>query len=156
MKKKYMRVLNLISLGILSISISNCASIVSGTTQTIYIQALDKNTFGRVPNASCLVKDSKGGSYPVYGNPSSIVISKSRGALYTECTAPGYHQIAVGTGENFDAWTIGNIFFWPGIIVDAATGAIQKYPDHVTVIMSKKMYRHSEVETVHHQTHNNR
>ncbi len=125
----------LITGGLIALMASSCASIVSGTSQTIYIQAIDLNTHARILDASCEVKDSKNLTYVVNGNPSSLVISKSQGALQTTCKAKGYEQAAVGTGQTFDAWTIGNIIFWPGIIVDVVTGAVQKYPDHVTVLM---------------------
>src|ERR1700734_3604302 len=108
--------------------VAGCASIVSGTNQTIYVQAIDQTTKQRIPNAKCVMKDSKNNTYVLQGNPSSILINKGQGALHTECSAPGYVQNAVGTGATFDKWTIGNIIFWPGVIVDVVTGAVTKYP----------------------------
>lgn len=116
---------------------AGCASMISGTTQTIYVQAIDQSTHRVIPNAVCVMKDSKNNVYPLRGNPSSILISKGQGVLHTECKAPGYQQSAVGTGATFDAWTIGNIIFPLGVVVDVVTGAVQKYPDHVTVLMAK-------------------
>ncbi|AIL65251.1 hypothetical protein NOVO_04345 [Rickettsiales bacterium Ac37b] len=31
-----------------------------------------------------------------------------------------------------------NVLFWPGFIVDAATGAVHKAPSHITVFMESK------------------
>ncbi len=129
-----LKIAGAVSLAILA---SGCASLVSGTTQTIYVQAIDQNTQQRIPNARCVLKDSKNNTYVLKGNPSSLLINKGQGALHTECTAPGYEQNAVGTGATFDKWTIGNIIFWPGVIVDVVTGAVTKYPDHVTVLMER-------------------
>lgn len=116
---------------------TGCASMISGTTQTIYVQAIDQSTNKQIPNASCVMKDSKNNAYTLRGNPSSVLISKGQGVLQTECKAPGYVQNGVGTGATFDAWTIGNIIFPLGVVVDVVTGAVEKYPDHVTVLMTK-------------------
>jgi len=116
---------------------SGCASMISGTTQTLYVQAIDQSTNQPIPNAKCVIKDSKNNTYAVRGNPGSLLISKGQGALQTECSAPGYVQNAVGTGPSFDAWTIGNIIFPLGVVVDVVTGAVTKYPDHITVLMTK-------------------
>ena len=116
---------------------TGCASMISGTTQTIYVQAVDQTTNQRIPNAKCVMKDSKNNTYALQGNPGSVLISKGQGALHTECTAPGYVQNEVGTGATFDAWAIGNIIFPLGVVVDVVTGAVEKYPDHVTVLMLK-------------------
>lgn len=121
---------------------SGCASMISGTTQTLYVQAIDQSTNRVIPNATCVMKDSKNNTYTLRGNPSSVLISKGQGVLHTECTAPGYVQNAVGTGSSFDAWTIGNIIFPLGVVVDVVTGAVEKYPDHVTVLMAKTAKGH--------------
>jgi hypothetical protein len=123
-----------ISLGILA---TGCASMISGTTQTIYVQAVDQSTNQRITGAKCVIKDSKNNTYALQGNPSSVLMSKGQGALQTQCTAPGYVQNAIGTGPSFDAWTIGNIIFPLGVVVDVVTGAVEKYPDHITVLMTK-------------------
>lgn len=116
---------------------AGCASIVSGTSQTIYVQAVDETNNQRIPGATCVIRDSKNNTYAVRGNPGSLLISKGQGVLQTSCSAAGYTQSAVGTGATFDAWTIGNIIFPLGVVVDVVTGAIQKYPDHITVLMTK-------------------
>lgn len=117
--------------------ISSCAAMMSGTSQTIYVQAVDKTSQQRIPGASCVVKDSKNTTYVVQGNPGSVFMNRGQGVLQTSCSAPGYIQNAVGTGSTFNAWTIGNIIFPLGVVVDVVTGAAEKYPDHITVLMAK-------------------
>ena len=121
----------------LTLLAAGCASMISGTSQTIYVQAIDQSTNKPISDAKCVMKDSKNNTYAVRGNPGSVMINKGQGVLQTECSAPGYAQNAVGTGATFDAWTIGNIIFPLGVVVDVVTGAVQKYPDHVTVLMAK-------------------
>lgn len=117
---------------------TGCATMVSGSTQNINVQAIDKESNQPIDGAVCTVKDKNGNTYAVPSNPGKIVVSKGKGVLTTHCVKKGYKQEEVGVGQNFDAWSVANVVFWPGLIVDAATGAIQKYPDHITVLMSKK------------------
>lgn len=137
MRKMYKTASLICGASLMALSAAGCASMISGTTQTIYVQALDQSTNQRVPGAKCVIKDSKNNTYAIRNNPGSLLISKGQGALQTECNAPGYQQNAVGTGASFDAWTIGNVIFPLGVVVDVVTGAVQKYPDHITVLMTK-------------------
>jgi uncharacterized protein YceK len=117
--------------------LSGCATIISGGSQTINVQALDSNTHNLLPNTSCLVTDGRGNNYTVMGNPGTVVVPTGYGAINVNCTKLGYTQTQVGRGQSFNAWVIADVLFWPGAIVDAATGAAVKYPSHITVLMSK-------------------
>lgn len=115
--------------------LTGCATIFTGTTQNINVQALNTNNNSIIPGATCVITDGKGRTYPISSNPGSTVISKGQGALSVRCMKAGYRQKEIGVGQDFNAWTIVNVLFWPGFIVDAATGAIQKYPSYITVLM---------------------
>jgi len=133
-----------LGLAVLALSaalVAGCATVMSGTTQTINVQAIDEKTNETIPGAKCTVTDGKGRVYPVTSNPGSVVVTKGQGALDTRCLVKGYHQKQVGVGQDFNAWTVANVLFWPGLIVDAATGAVQKYPSHITVIMERRTAR---------------
>lgn len=136
-------------LAVTVVTISGCATIVSGTTQEIHIRAIDSNTHELIPGALCSLSDSKGRTYTVNSNPGTVIVTKGQGALIARCQRYGYSQKEVGIGENFNAWTVANvILFWPGVFVDAMSGAIQKYPSHITVLMERsgptvtKVHRH--------------
>lgn len=120
-----------------SLLMTGCATVFSGTSQTINVQAVDESNNQIIPNTICTITDGKGGVYTISSNPGSTVINKGRGSLETRCRAKGYRQKQVGVGQDFNAWTVANVIFWPGLLVDAATGAIQKYPSHITVLMEK-------------------
>ncbi len=115
--------------------LAGCATIISGTSQVINVQAIDKQTQQLVPNAQCNLTNSKGVIYPMYGNPGSVNVPREYGGLQANCSAKGYRQTGVGAGESFNAWTLVDIIFWPSFFVDAATGAAKKYPSHITVLM---------------------
>ncbi len=115
-----------------------CATMMSGSTQTVYLQAIDSNTHKVIPGAVCSITDDKGRVYAFDSNPGSVVVSKNKGALSVVCQKAGYRQTQMGVGQSFNAWTIADVIFWPGIIVDAVTGAVTKYPSHITVLMTPK------------------
>lgn len=115
--------------------LSGCATIFSGSTQNIRVQALDSRDNQLIPGAVCTITDGKGRTYPISTNPGSALVSKGQGALSVHCLKKGFRQTQIGVGQNISGWTVANVLFWPGFIVDAASGAIQKYPDAITVMM---------------------
>jgi hypothetical protein len=124
------------------LGISGCATIVTGTTQPIHLQAIDRRTHEVIPGAMCTLMDNKGRTYIFNSNPGTVVVTKGQGALVAHCQRPGYMQKEVGIGQNFNAWTVANvILFWPGVFVDAMSGAMQQYPSHITVLMEPKYRR---------------
>ena len=91
---------------------SGCASIISGTKQTIAISSAPSGAkvrmgpyTGTTPYTVAL---PKGKDYPV------------------EVTLDSQKRV-IALQRSFDAIGIINILFWPGFIVDAVTGAITKY-----------------------------
>lgn len=131
--------LGLVGLTLSASLVAGCATIFTGTTQTVNVQAIDEKTNATIPGAKCTLTDGKGRVYALNSNPGNTIITKGQGALDARCVVAGYHQKQVGVGQDFNAWTVANVLFWPGLIVDAATGAVQKYPSHITVIMEKKV-----------------
>jgi hypothetical protein len=130
------KLLKILSLSCLLPLFNGCATIVTGTTQPIHLQAIDSRTHQVIPGAICTITDSSGRAYLVNSNPGTVIVTKGQGALIARCERPGYRQKEVGVGQSFNAWTIANvILFWPGVFVDAMSGAMQKYPSHVTVLM---------------------
>jgi hypothetical protein len=128
----------LIVLLLLPIAFTGCATIVSGTTQPLHLQAIDARTHQLIPGAMCTISDAKGRVYVFNSNPGTVIVSKGQGALIARCKRPGYVQKQVGVGQSFNAWTVANlILFWPGVFVDAMSGAMQQYPSHITVLMER-------------------
>lgn len=120
-----------------SLLTAGCATIFTGTTQTIHVRAVDMSNNQLLSGANCQLTDGNGRIYDIAGNPGTAVVSKGQGAMSAQCIKPGYQQKQVGVGENFNSVTLINILFWPGFIVDAVTGTIQKYPSYVNVVMTR-------------------
>lgn len=127
---------NLIS-ALVVISLAGCATVLSGTSQTIHIQVVDEANQRVLSNATCSVADGNGSIYSITSNPTAIVVGKGNGPIRINCRRPGYRQTNMAVGDSFNAVTIVNVLFWPGFIVDAVTGAYKKYPSHYVVNMHK-------------------
>ena len=112
-----------------------CATLLTRSTQTINVQVLNASNQHIIPDVRCVIEDNKGRLYYTDTNPGSVEVTKGQGGLTINCNKSGFIQKQVGLGANFNAWTLVNVIFWPGLIVDSSTGAIQKYPNHVTVLM---------------------
>ena len=131
------KLLTLSTAVITAVAVTSCATIVSGSTQTLHVQAINTQDKSIIPNAKCSVTDGKGHTFGVSGNPGTIQLSRGNGSLHTTCKAAGYTQKEVGAGTSFNAWTIANVLFWPGFIIDGMSGSYSKYPNHITVVMAK-------------------
>jgi hypothetical protein len=106
-----------------------CATITKGTTQVVAI-----DTPG-TPGATCTIQTQNGPQ--LVTTPGSVTLTKGSAALPISCTKecdlPGSGVIA----SNTEAMAAGNVVFGGliGLGVDAATGAMNKYADQVTVAM---------------------
>jgi uncharacterized protein YceK len=115
-------------IGAMCLSLSACASIVSGTTQKIGV-----NT--SVPGARCTLENAKG-SWDVSKTPGSVTVEKARSPLDIECHKSGMRGHAV-IDSSTEGMAFGNVVFG-GLIgggVDMATGAAYRYPVSVNVDM---------------------
>lgn len=121
----------------LALSLSSCASIVSGTQQGMFVDTPD------VVGASCKLHDSKAGSWYLKDTPDTVTVQKGNGPMNIVCTKEGYDTATVSVDESVAGSTFGNIILGGGIgiFVDAATGAAQKYPDKVVVWMKPQKFK---------------
>ncbi|RZI47440.1 hypothetical protein EDM53_02010 [Rickettsiales endosymbiont of Peranema trichophorum] len=115
-----------------------CATLISGTSQNISVKVVDSSTNENLADVKCTVTDGKGLTYVLNTNPGHILVHKGNGPLHPDCRKEGYVQKSFGMGDSFNAVTIANVLFWPGFIVDAASGAMKDYPSHMTIIMERK------------------
>ncbi len=134
MKHAYLK-LSLLFLAILSLC--GCATVLTGTMQTIHIKVIDADTCQPLDCCRCTVTDGNGGTYAVVGNPATVKVCRGQGPILVECKKEGYRQLNTAVGDSFNAVTLVNVLFWPGFIVDAISGCYKKYPSHYVVTMEK-------------------
>jgi len=114
---------------------SGCASVMEGSDQVININTTGCEEFEPM---RCNVVNSEGSS--TLTAPSSVSVEKARGAMTISCTSRD-RSSATGNlvvDSSYEAMNAGNILAGGiiGIGVDAATGAMWKYPSTVVVPMS--------------------
>jgi hypothetical protein len=107
-----------------------CATITKGTTQLVAI-----DTPG-VPGATCTIQTQSGPQTVV--TPGSLTLKKGSDALPIQCVKECYINGASIIPSGTESMTAGNVIFGGiiGLGVDSASGAMNKYPDMVTVAMT--------------------
>ena len=118
--------------------LSGCASIVSGTHQTVSVVTPPAK------NATCVLKNSKGIWY-INKTPGSTVIHQAYGDLKVKCSKSGYYNAYKRISSHTKGMAFGNAVFG-GVIgagVDISSGAAYHYPTSIVIPMHrKKLYGH--------------
>jgi hypothetical protein len=119
-----------------ALSLTACSTIVSGTQQSMFVDTPE------MTGAQCKLSDSKKGSWYLPSSPGSVTVAKGDGPMNITCSKDGYQTTSVSVDEDFAGATLGNVILGGGvgILVDAASGAAQKYPDKVIVWMKPKHF----------------
>lgn len=130
MKKLYL-------IGMLSVTAlsTGCASIVSGTNQTVSIETRNKGE--QITNANCKLTNDKGNWFVT--TPGSVVVNRSYNDLSIRCEKDGIDPGLLTAKSFTKGMAFGNILFG-GIIgagVDMASGAAYDYPSLFTIEMGK-------------------
>ena len=71
-------------------------------------------------------------------SPGTVTVQRSKNDIQIHCTKEGYQDAAAVIPSTFEGWTLGNVLIG-GIIgfgVDAATGAMNDYPNAFQVPMT--------------------
>ena len=125
-----MKIIKLTILTILAINAPGCATITSGTDQGIRIV-----TEPGITGASCSIIDSKKNIAFVPHTPGTTHLTRGNGPATVTCKKPGFKPVSLPLQESLASATMGNVILGGGIglIVDAASGAAQRYPDQVVV-----------------------
>ena len=119
------------------LSLSGCATVLSGTTQSVSIRVEDSQSKDLITGIQCIITDPNGAQNVLPSNPGVVNVIKGHGLLVVNCNKAGYKQLNTVAGNSFSGTTLINVLFWPGFIVDGVTGAYKKYPSHYVVHMEK-------------------
>jgi hypothetical protein len=115
---------------IASASMIGCASITTGTTQSVSVKT------GSVTDATCLLENNKGKWY-VNKTPGTVTINRSFSDLSINCEKHGYPSAHKSVASSTKAMAFGNIVFG-GVVgagVDVVNGAAYNYPVEIDVPM---------------------
>lgn len=110
--------------------LSGCASITQGTNQVISF-SIDPQ------DAKCSVVNKDNATLgTVSGKANLLQVSKGSGDLVVNCSAEGYEQKTTRIVSSTQTAGVLGVAIDLGI-TDMLTGAMWKYPDHVSIVMDK-------------------
>lgn len=117
-------------------ALSGCASVVSGVTQKFFVDT------PKVVGAFCTLTDAEKRFWFVRRSPGSVTVEKGDGPMKIVCEKSGYETTTIMVEETIAGSAFGNIIIGGGIglLIDATTGAAQKYPDRVDVWLKPKKF----------------
>jgi hypothetical protein len=109
---------------------SGCASIASGTTQTLQITS-------NPDKASCNLERQGKVIGSVAATPGGVVVEKTKHDITVKCEKTGYQQSTGYLHSGVEGSTWGNIILGGGIgwAIDSARGADNHYPENITLTL---------------------
>lgn len=115
--------------------LGGCATVVSGTTQTIGINTDPQGADCQFSRKGVLVGR-------VNPTPGTVQVSKDYENVAVLCRKDDFDDTAGVIGSEFQAMTLGNILLGGiiGVVVDAASGAMMKYPESVSFTLVPKLF----------------
>ncbi len=124
-----MKFVSVAAIAALGFSVSGCASIVEGTTQSIAVTSTPAS------GANCVLTSSEGTYYVT--TPGNVTVHKTKNDLAIVCKHDGYQDASTKISPHFNGATLGNVIAGGviGVGIDAATGANFNYPEKFDVPM---------------------
>jgi hypothetical protein len=114
---------------LLALPLCGCATLGSGTEQYIAISTPPVNS------AYCVL--TRPGDSWIATTPGVIRIEKSQDDIAVRCTHVGYQDAVATIPAEFENWALGNLAFGGvTVAVDAATGALNSYPQRFVLPMT--------------------
>ena len=119
--------LRLLGLTGLSALVTACATITTGTHQSLTVL-----TPG-VESTECFVLQDKSAPLPVPAN-GTVTISRNSRPLTIECRKDGYYAAQTTLSPGIDAHA--KVEFATGYVIDYLSGAMYRFPDTVSLVMT--------------------
>lgn len=112
-------------------TLAACASVVDGTTQNITVKTDPSG-------ATCELVREGATVAAVNPTPGTVNVSKDADDITIVCDKPDFQTARTTISSKFTGATFGNIILGGGIgiLVDAASGANNRYPESVNVLMT--------------------
>jgi hypothetical protein len=130
----YMYVIGMLAVSTLT---TGCASIVSGSNQSVSVETHKKGT--QISSASCKLSNDKGTWFVT--TPGSVTVNRSFSDIAIKCEKEGVEPGLLTAKSSTKGMAFGNILFG-GIIgagVDMSTGAAYDYPTLLSVEMGESI-----------------
>jgi hypothetical protein len=121
-----------------------CATVVGGTTQEVYVDTEPKG-------AACTANRQGATVGVVKPTPGKVGLARSKETVILSCNLEGYEQSNEVLVASFTGATVGNILLGGlvGVAIDAASGANNKYPERVMVVLTPASFPSDEARDAH-------
>jgi len=121
----------LVLLCALALGSSACASIINGTTQDLYVDSQPQG-------ASCKIDRQGAVVGTINSTPGKVNVPRHKDNIVVSCALDGYDQSNEVLASSFSGATFGNLLLggFVGVVIDASSGANNKYPERVNVVMT--------------------
>ncbi len=128
----------------LGLAASACATVVGGTTQDVLVES-------QPSGAECKIDRLGANIGVVKPTPGRVNIARSKDNVIVSCTQEGYEQSNEVLISSFTGATVGNLLLGGlvGVVVDAASGANNKYPDRVLIVLTPASFPSDEARDAH-------
>lgn len=135
------RLVVVVALGLVA---SACATVVGGTTQDVLIES-------QPPGAECKIDRAGANIGVVNPTPGRVNVARSKDNVVVSCTREGYARSDELLASSFTGATLGNLLLGGlvGVAVDAASGANNKYPERVMVVLTPASFPSDEARDAH-------
>lgn len=122
-----------------ALSLSACATVTTGADQTISV-VTDPS------GAECRLDRGNSTIAIVNPTPGTVLVDKSKDAILVRCQSEGYQETAANLSSEFQGATIGNVLLGGliGVAIDAGSGAMNKYPEQVTLLLIPASFSSAE------------
>lgn len=130
---------------VLPFAVASCATILEGTSQDIMV---DTDPQG----ASCtFARGAEGTVGTVAATPGKLNVRRRQEAIQITCTRDGFEPATEVLASSFSGATIGNVIAGGlfGVIVDASSGANNRYPERLTVVMTPASFTNAAARDEH-------
>ncbi len=136
--KEFLRTSAILAVAIAAVSLTGCASIVSGTSQVVSVETLHQS--GPIAGASCKLENDKGVYYVT--TPGTVTVHRAYGDMNVKCEKAEMPAGMAVVKSATKGMMAGNILFggFIGAGVDAASGAAYDYPTLFQVMMGETTY----------------
>lgn len=114
------------------ISMTGCASIVNGQSQSVSVSTTP------VYGATCSLENNKGKWY-IPSTPGSVTVHRSYNDLQINCEKKGYHKSLKSVASATKGMAFGNVLFG-GVVgagVDMANGSAYDYPTDIQIPLAR-------------------
>ena len=128
----FKKIIGTITTVCLVITLSGCATIVSGRNQDLPVYSTPSGAIATVGSMK-------------QATPATFTLDRRRGDYVVKVEMDGYESIEVKLKKGVNGWVFGNIVFGGiiGLVIDISTGSASKFtPDEVDVNLIEKRLSH--------------